>query len=131
VLLLPLAASAAPDASRGEQLYVARCGACHSVADNGAGPRHRGLLGCKAGTQAGYGYSEALRKSGIVWSDKTLDRWLADPNKMVPGNSMAVQLASEPADRADLIAWLRAATAGEGTCQRARSTGQGTSAAHQ
>ncbi|WP_093281643.1 c-type cytochrome [Solimonas aquatica] len=129
-LLLPLVSSAAADAKRGEKLYTGRCGACHSIADNGAGPRHRGLFGCKAGTQAGFNYSDALRKSGIVWDDQTLDRWLADPNKMVPGNSMAVQLASDPTDRADLIAWLRAATTGEGSCQRAGSAGQGQSAAH-
>lgn len=99
------------DAQRGEQLYVARCGACHSIDDNGAGPRHRGLFGRKAATQPGFNYSEALKKSGIVWTDATLDRWLANPNEMVPGNIMAVQLANDPKDRRDILAYLKAATA--------------------
>lgn len=124
-LLLPLAAAATPDAKRGQDLYTARCGACHSVADNGAGPRHRGLFGCRAGTQAGYDYSEALRKSGIVWSDKMLDRWLADPNSMVPGNKMVVRLAEAAADRADLIAYLRVATRGAGRCERSTGASHG------
>ncbi|MBV61254.1 MAG: hypothetical protein CMH65_08135 [Nevskiales bacterium] len=117
-LLLPLVASAASDAKRGEKLYAARCGACHSIADNGAGPRLRGVSGCLAGTQAGYDYSDALKKSGIVWNEQSLDRWLADPNKAVPGNKMFVGVANA-ADRADLIAWLHSAAAGEGGCQRA------------
>lgn len=123
-LLLPLSVAAAPNAKHGEQLYTARCGACHSIADNGAGPRHRGLFGCKAGTQAGFHYSDALRKSGIVWDEKTLDVWLTDPNKMVPGNSMAVQLANDPADRADLITYLREAAGSKGSCQSATKTGK-------
>lgn len=124
-MLLPLAVAAAPDAKRGEKLYTARCGACHSIADNGAGPRHRGLFGCLAGTQAGYDYSAALRKSGIVWDDKTLNRWLANPNAMVPGNKMVVRLADAPADRADLIAWLHSATDGGGSCKHALHRGSG------
>ena len=100
----------AGDASRGETLYSARCGACHSIEDNGAGPRHRGLIGRRAGTQSGFDYSEALRKSGIVWNETMLDRWLTDPSALVPGNKMVVQLAPEAADRADLIAYLKRAT---------------------
>lgn len=108
--LVLLLLAGAPDAARGEQLYVSRCGACHSIDDNGAGPRHRGLFGRKAGTQPGFEYSEALRASGIVWTPTMVDRWLTNPNALVPGNKMVVQLANEPADRADLIAFLRRAT---------------------
>lgn len=118
-LLLPLAVSAAPDVKRGEQLYTARCGACHSIADNGAGPRHRCLFGRRAGTQPGFDYSDALKNSKIVWDEKTLDRWLAEPNALVPGNKMVVRLANDPADRSDLIAYLRTETArGKSTCER-------------
>lgn len=119
IMLLPLAVVAAPDVKRGEKLYTARCGACHSIADNGAGPRHGGLFGCLAGTQDGYDYSAALRKSGIVWDEKSLDRWLTDPNTMVPGNKMVVQLTNDPADRADVIAWMRGATGSNSGCRRA------------
>lgn len=109
-LLVLLLIAGAPDPARGEQLYVSRCGACHSIDDNGAGPRHRGLFGRKAATQPGFEYSEALRKSGIVWSLAKVDRWLTNPNALVPGNKMVVQLANEPADRADIIAYLKGAT---------------------
>lgn len=112
VLAMLLAAPAiAADAARGEQLYTSRCGACHSLTDNGAGPRHRGLLGRKAGTQPGFTYSDALVHSGIVWNETLLDRWIQNPNALVPGNHMMVQLASDPADRADIIAFLIKATA--------------------
>jgi cytochrome c len=115
VLALLLAAGHTPaiaaDAARGEQLYSSRCGACHSLTDNGAGPRHRGLLGRKAGTQPGFDYSAALAHSGIVWNAALLDRWIANPSALVPGNKMVVQLASDPKDRADIIAFLEKATA--------------------
>lgn len=117
--LLPLSsAHSAPDAKRGETLYTARCGACHSLDENGAGPRHRGVFGCGAGTQPGYDYSDALRKSGIVWNVATLDRFLADPNGMVPGNKMAVRLANDSNDRADLIAYLGKAANGGPKCSK-------------
>jgi cytochrome c len=105
------AALAAGDAGRGATLYAARCGACHSIDDHGAGPRHRGLLGRRAGTEPGFDYSPALRASKIVWSAAMLDRWLSNPNQLVPGNKMVVQLASEPHDRSDIIAYLVEATA--------------------
>ncbi len=98
------------DSKRGETLYVSRCGACHSIDENGAGPQHRGLFGRKAATQKGFDYSQALRSSEIVWTDKTVDRWLANPNAFVPGNKMVVQLANDPADRAALIAYLKTAS---------------------
>ncbi len=104
----------ADDAQRGEQLYVARCGACHAIDGNGAGPQHRGLFGRRAGSVPGFTYSDALRQSGIVWDAQALDRWLANPNQLVPGNTMDVQLANEPQDRADLIDYLRRATAPAG-----------------
>lgn len=115
-----LAASGA-DPARGKALYEARCGGCHAIAENGPGPRHQGLFGCRAGTQSGYTYSEALRASGIVWNDAKLDRWLADPNALVPGNAMVVQLAPLATERADLIAFLRTATQGPRTCRRSNA----------
>lgn len=115
--LMTATAMAAADAKHGEALYTARCGACHSVADNGAGPRHRGVFGCRAATQPGFEYSDALRKSGIVWDEKTLDRWLSDPSAFVPGNMMVVRLANEAADRADLIAFLQSVSQGERSCK--------------
>jgi len=99
----------AGDAAHGKVLYESRCTACHSIEYNGAGPAHKGLLGRKAGSMAGFGYSKALRDSGVVWNEETLSRWLANPEAFIPGQRMFVQ-TPEAADRADLIAYLKEAT---------------------
>ena len=105
-LLLAAVTQAEDQLTHGERLYQERCGACHSLDEHGAGPKHRGLIGRKAGTQPGFDYSAALAASNIVWSAQTLERWIADPNALVPGNKMIVQLASDPADRAAIVAYL-------------------------
>lgn len=103
-------ASAAPDAVRGEQVYV-RCQACHALAQDRVGPHHCGLFGRKAGSVGGFGYSPAMKQSRIVWSDKTLDRFLTAPLKMVPGSTMTYDGVADAKDRADLIAYLKHADA--------------------
>ena len=99
-------ANAAGDAAHGQQLYTARCIACHSLDENRVGPKHRGVYGRKAGRAESYDYSPALRQTTIVWNDTTLDRWLADPEKLIPGQKMGYQVP-EAADREDLIAFLK------------------------
>lgn len=96
----------AGDAERGEQLYLARCGACHSLDSNGAGPRHRGVIGRRVASVPGFSYSAALLRQTFVWDAARLDRWISNPNRVVPGNKMVVQLANESRDRADIIAFL-------------------------
>jgi cytochrome c len=118
-LLWPVTILAEPDADRGEALYNARCSACHAVDDNGPGPMHHGIVGCRAGTQPGYRYSPALSSTDLVWSASTLDRWLADPDALVPGNHMRVRLANDADDRADLVAYLERISLTPGRCQRA------------
>lgn len=102
------AAAATPDTVRGEQVY-ARCQACHALAADRVGPRHCGLFGRLAGSVPGFAYSEAMKKSRIVWNDKTLDRFLSAPLAMVPGSSMTYDGVPDPRDRADLLAYLRQA----------------------
>ncbi|HQZ46075.1 MAG TPA: c-type cytochrome [Usitatibacteraceae bacterium] len=104
------AAMAAPagNAVRGEALYE-RCFACHSLETDRAGPRHCGLLGRRAGSVPGFDYSPAMRAAGIVWSAETLDRFLAAPTAVVPGTSMGYAGIASAQERADLIAYLRAA----------------------
>ena len=58
----------------------------------------------------GYAYSEAMKNSGIVWSEETLDRFLQGPRRMVPGTKMTDAGVAEAQDRADLIAYLQQAT---------------------
>ena len=113
IAILICAALASPvlagDARRGEQLYLARCGACHSLDSNGAGPRHRGVLGRRVASVPGFNYSPALARQRFAWDLTRLNRWITNPNAMVPGNKMVVQLANDPLDRADIVAFLASA----------------------
>lgn len=106
-LLMPIGfARAAGDAERGQSLYQARCAACHSLNYNGVGPAHHGIFGRLAGKVPDYLYSDALKSSKVVWTDKTLNRWLADPEKFIPGQKMGVSVP-DASERADLIAYLK------------------------
>jgi cytochrome c len=113
------AVSAAPDAAalkRGEEVY-ARCAACHAIEANRTGPQHCGLFGRRAGTAPGFdGYSKAMRASGIVWDEHSLNVFLQDPIKAVPGTAMGYAGVKDDKERADLIAWLREATRPGKTC---------------
>ena len=93
------------DADRGKSLYQA-CAACHSIDDNDLGPKHRGVVGRRAGSVADYSYSAALKASGLTWDEVTLDRWLTNPSALVPGTKMFFQIA-DPQSRADIIAYLK------------------------
>lgn len=106
-LLLPdaMAAAGGGDAARGLQAYEARCGGCHSVAADRVGPRHAGVYGRRAGSVAGYDYSDALRRSGVTWNAESLERWMADPEALVPGQRMGYRLGDAQA-RADIVAYL-------------------------
>jgi cytochrome c len=92
------------DAVHGKTLYQT-CAACHSLDDNDLGPKHRGVVGRRAGTVPDYAYSPALKSSGLTWDPANLDRWLSNPQALVPGTKMYFLLAN-PHDRADIIAYL-------------------------
>jgi cytochrome c len=100
------ASAFAGDAARGKQLYDSRCIGCHSIDENRVGPAHKGVFGRKAGLAPGYDYSPAVKHSKVVWNAKTLDRWLADPQAVIPGTKMGYSVP-DARDRADLIAYLR------------------------
>lgn len=99
------AARAAADVAHGEALYQG-CQDCHSIETNEVGPRHKGVVGRKAGSLPDYNYSAALKDSNIVWTEANLDQWLANPQKFVPGSKMFYHLAN-PQDRADVIEFLK------------------------
>lgn len=99
---------ASANLKRGQLLYMT-CKACHDVEaglPHKVGPNLHGMFGRPAGTVAGFRYTDALVKSGIVWTPETMDAWLAQPGAMVPGNGMAFAGVANAADRASLIAWL-------------------------
>ena len=104
-------ANAQPDAAHGRELYESKCVACHSIDAHRVGPMHRGLFGRRPGSSPGYEYSAALARAAIVWDAAALERWLADPQALVPGQKMGYAVP-DARDRADLIAYLRA-VAGE------------------
>ncbi|MEO7496555.1 MAG: c-type cytochrome [Massilia sp.] len=110
VTLAPGAQAAAPALS-GEAIY-ARCLGCHALAYDRTGPRHCGLLGRRAGSVPGFAYSEAMKRAGIVWDARTLNRFLADPGRTVPGTSMTYAGVKDPAERRALIDYLRRAASG-------------------
>jgi cytochrome c len=103
----PGAVGTAPGA--GKELFATRCSGCHATDSNQEGPRLRGVLGRKAGTVAGYPYSDALRKSGITWTGELLNKWLENPEALVRDNDMEFRV-SNPAERAALVAYLRSLT---------------------
>jgi cytochrome c len=92
-------------AAAGQSLFEDRCASCHAAAGASQGPSLKGVFNRKAGSLPGYNYSAALRGSGLVWNAPTLDRFLTDPAKLVPGTAMAVQIP-DPHQRRDLISYL-------------------------
>ncbi len=111
MILFATTAQAAPtddagDVTRGKTVYQQVCAVCHSIDYNGVGPAHKNVFGARAGTQTNYAYSPALAASGVTWNEKNLDRWLTQPEAMVPGQKMGIAVASAK-DRADVIAYLK------------------------
>jgi cytochrome c len=92
------------DARAGKLLYQS-CMGCHSLDENDVGPKHRGVVGRKAGGVPGYAYSAVLRESGITWTPEVLDTWLKNPQQLVPGAKMFFSI-SDQQQRADIIAYL-------------------------
>ena len=67
---------------------------------------HKNLIGRKAGSAPGYGYSPALKDSKVVWGPDTLTRWLTDPEKFIPGQKMFISVP-DAKERSDLVAFLQ------------------------
>lgn len=100
------------DAAKGERIFQ-QCKTCHSVekgGKNGVGPNLSGVMGRKAGTLAGFSYSEAMKNAGIVWDEAQLAEYVSDPKKRIPGNKMAFVGLKRQEQIDDLIAYLKAAT---------------------
>jgi cytochrome c len=102
---------AGADSGRGEHVFQ-RCFACHSVVageDTLPGPNLRGVVGRRAGTQPGFRFSPALIEAGargLVWTRATLDAYLADPERFVPGTEMGLPGLREAVDRRNVIDYL-------------------------
>lgn len=99
---------AAGDVAKGKRVYN-KCKACHEVQKekNKVGPHLVELFGRKAGTVTKFKYSKAMKNSGIVWDEKTLDAYLKKPRAYVKGTRMAFAGLKKAIDRENLIAYLK------------------------
>lgn len=100
------------DPAEGEKVFR-RCMACHVVdqEQNRVGPHLVGLFGRQAGAVEGFNYSDAMKNADVTWNEETLHQYLADPRGYIPGNKMAFPGLKDEQDRADVIAYLKGATA--------------------
>jgi nitrite reductase (NO-forming) len=102
-------ASMTGEAAAGAQVYK-KCQACHSLqpGKNGIGPSLAGIVGKKAASVEGYNYSSPMKASNLTWDAKTLDAYLTDPQKVVPGNKMPFPGLKTENERNRLLAYLTA-----------------------
>ena len=112
--------NSAGDAERGDQFFQTSCALCHSTSLGPGntlviklGPTLVGVMGRKAGTSPRFGFTQALKDSGLVWNAETLGLYLTDPTIAVPGTTMPMPLP-DASERADVIAYLATLLVPEG-----------------
>lgn len=113
IAIIANSAKADGDPERGQRVFNL-CKTCHTIDKGGkhmVGPNLSNIIGRKAGSVEGFKYSDSLIKSGIVWNDENLSKYVLDPKGLVPGNKMAFAGVKKESDREDLIAYLKKATA--------------------
>lgn len=100
----------AGDAAHGKKVFV-KCQACHSLdaGVNKIGPSLHGIVGRASAAEADFKYSDAMMNAHLDWTPETLDQYLLNPRKMVPGTKMAFPGLPKEKDRADVIAYLQQA----------------------
>ncbi len=99
-------ATVAGDPDRGMQVFEKRCTGCHSLTQNREGPRLGGVFQAYFRNRTGVRFSPALKAAHIVWDDASLQRWLADPDTLVPDNNMDFHVAKQQ-EQLDLISFLK------------------------
>lgn len=101
-------ALAAGDVAKGKKVFR-KCAICHSAekGKNKIGPSLFAVFGTKAGDVKGFRFSPAMKKSGLVWDEKTLDKYLTNPRKVVKGTRMIFAGLRSKKDRENVIAYLK------------------------
>jgi cytochrome c len=103
-----IASQAAGDAKAGADVFK-RCAVCHTNdkgGGDGLGPNLFGVVGRKAATRPGFAYSAPLKKSGLVWNEANLTKWVAGPARVVPGTKMTFAGLSSKKQQQDVVAYL-------------------------
>ncbi len=93
-------------AKRGGELFEKRCAGCHALDSAKAGPPLRRSFARRAAIDASFPYSDALRKAQLTWDEAALDKWLRDPDSLVPGNDMSFRLDNSE-ERSAIISYLK------------------------
>lgn len=103
------AETTAAAAADGKPAVFAQCATCHATEPGkyGVGPSLAGVYGTKSGEIAGYAFSDAMKKANLTWDDKTLDEYLTNPMKMVPGTKMTFAGLPDAAKRKEVIDYLK------------------------
>lgn len=94
------------DPVQGKALFEKRCTGCHSLDKDKEGPRLGNVYGRHAGTVGSFAYSDALKSAHVTWDKDSLDKWLTDPESVIPDNDMSFRV-SKPEERRDIIEFLR------------------------
>jgi cytochrome c len=108
-LVISTGAACAQDVAAGENSFK-KCAICHSVgegATNKIGPELNGLDGRKAGTVAGFSYSDANKNSGITWNEASFKEYIKDPKAKIPDTKMIFAGIKNDKEVDDLWSYLK------------------------
>ena len=108
LIILTVSIANTADLVKGKKVFK-KCVACHSLQEgkNKIGPPLNNLLGRKAGSVKGYKYSKAMKNSGVVWNEESLDKFLTKPRKFIPKTKMSFRGIKKKSLRDDLISFFK------------------------